>query len=346
MEGGLLGRIWSMRREIAGAALQWSGAGSAFERLARPEGAAILMYHSIADPQAARFVEPRIHMSAKRFERQMAFLSRHRTVVPLSEVVESVAAGRSLPNRTVCITFDDGYLDNLTVAAPILQRLRLPAMLYLPTGYITRGEPQWGDRLNWIFGFRTSNELSLPRAALSEANLAISGERSAARSQIHARLLEAGYDEREELLGELEERLRPAGALPRLTMNWDDVRELRRRYPLFEVGGHSRDHIDLRKHRGVAARSQIRECASDLRRELGIEPEHFSFPYERWCAETRKEVEAAGWRSAVAAGTDYRIVAASDRFAMPRIECPRAMTGLRFKTSGAYPGALAMMGLA
>jgi hypothetical protein len=44
-------------------------------------------------------------------------------------------------------------------------------------------------------------------------------------------------------------------------------------------------------------------------------------------------------------GTAYRITPASDRFALPRVESTGSMTGLRFKTSGAYPGALALLGL-
>jgi hypothetical protein len=90
---------------------------------------------------------------------------------------------------------------------------------------------------------------------------------------------------------------------------------------------------------------QITGCATDLRRELGSEPEHFSFPYARWCAETRDIVIASGWKSAVGMGDGFRIGLASDRYAMPRVESPRTMTELRFKTSGAYPGTLSMLGL-
>jgi peptidoglycan/xylan/chitin deacetylase (PgdA/CDA1 family) len=123
------------------------------------------------------------------------------------------------------------------------------------------------------------------------------------------------------------------------------VRQLERRYPFIEIGGHTRDHIDLTTHRGEPARAQIAACAEDLRRELGAQPRHFSYPYERWCAESRRAVIDAGWLSAVGAGTRPRIDADSDRYAMPRVAAPRTMTQLRFKTSGAYPGAFAVLGL-
>ena len=338
-------RLWSYRRNVAGAALHWSGLGRAYEAAARPTGAIILMYHSVARDEDAAFIEARIRMAPEMFERQMRFLAEHRQVVPLGQVVEEVAAGRSPAAGTVCITFDDGYLDNLTVAAPILEKYRLPATLYLATGYVERAEAQWADTLHWLFNARTRDRLTVPAAGLEAADLGSAARRTAALAVLHAFLLGATRDERTQALAEASRQLAPALRLPRLTLGWDDVRELRRRHPSFEIGGHTRDHIDLRKHGGAACKAQIAGCADDLRRELGGEPRHFSFPYERWDAPARDAVIAAGWRSGVGAGERFRIDAGSDRYAMPRVEAPKSMTGLAFKTSGAYPGALSMLGL-
>jgi peptidoglycan/xylan/chitin deacetylase (PgdA/CDA1 family) len=310
-------------RDAMGAAVHWTGAGRAFEAAARPAGAIILMYHSVAQDAEAKFIEPANHIPPPLFERQMAFLCEHRRVVPLSRLVDDIAAGKSPPAGTVCITFDDGYRDNLTVAAPILEKYRLPATLFVATGYVERGENQWSDTLHWLFTHAAQEIMS--------------------RTALHAKLLEASHGDRIALLEEIRRKL-VAGMPPRLGLDWDEARQLLRRYPLFEIGGHTRDHLDLTKHRGEA-RAQIDGCAEDLRRELGIEPRHFSYPYERWCPETRAAVIASGWASAVGTGPDVRIGRESDRFAMPRVEAPRSMTQLGFKTSGAYPGALNLLGL-
>jgi peptidoglycan/xylan/chitin deacetylase (PgdA/CDA1 family) len=274
------------------------------------------------------------------FAQQMEFLREYRRVVPLAEVVEQVSAGHSPPAGTVCITLDDGYLDTLTVAAPILARLGLPAILYLATGYVERQQAQWADVLRWQIHRRTADRLRVPWTA--PLDLAHPPSRHAAYTVLHQHLLEADEAERTELLAEVGRQLAPTGQPPRITLGWDDVRELRRRYPEIAIGGHTRDHIDLTSKRGAAAREQIEGCAADLRRELGLQPSHFSYPYARWWDETRNLVKAAGWASAVGMGPGIRIMAGSDVFAMPRIETPQTMTELRFKTSGAYPGALAM----
>jgi peptidoglycan/xylan/chitin deacetylase (PgdA/CDA1 family) len=331
--------------DSAGALLHWSGLERVYEAAARPNGAIILMYHSVASDDAAKFVEDRIRMSPETFERQMRFLAAHRRVEPLSRVVDDIAVGTSPAAGTVCITFDDGYLDNLTVAAPILERYRLPATLYLATGYIERAETQWADVLHWLFGSRTRDRLALSAIGLEAADLQSAAGRNAALAVLHSYLLGSTRDERTQVLGDVECQLAPAGKPPRLTLDWDDVRELRRRYPTIEIGGHTRDHVDLRKYGGAVAKAQIAGCAEDLRRELGAEPRHFSFPYERWDAGARDAVVATGWRSGVGAGTRLRIDAGSDRYTMPRVEAPKTMSGLGFKTSGAYPGALSMLKL-
>src|SRR6202008_4899171 len=109
-----------------------------------------------------------------------------------ARLVDDIIAGRTPAAGTVCITFDDGYLDNLTVAAPILEKHGLPATLFLATGYIERAETQWSDRLYWAFSQATSQSL-----------------RASAHRRMHAQLLAASRDGRIALLAEIERRLAP-----------------------------------------------------------------------------------------------------------------------------------------
>jgi len=65
----------------------------------------------------------------------MEWLCAHVRVVPLGEVVAALAGRRPLPQRAVVLTFDDGFRDFYSSAAPVLRDLRLPATIFLPTGY-------------------------------------------------------------------------------------------------------------------------------------------------------------------------------------------------------------------
>lgn len=97
----------------------------------------ILMYHSIShsanDPLA---VHPRM------FARQMQYLAQHGfEVISLRDALSLLMRNANL-RRKIVLTFDDGYHDFLTTAAPVLCQRRFPATLFLVTG-------RAGDTSTW-----------------------------------------------------------------------------------------------------------------------------------------------------------------------------------------------------
>jgi peptidoglycan/xylan/chitin deacetylase (PgdA/CDA1 family) len=89
----------------------------------------ILTYHSISDGNSPLKIPPAL------FVEQMEWLRENVKVAPLHEIITALVERRTLPERTVVLTFDDGYRDFYSVAAPVLRRLRLPAIVFLPTGH-------------------------------------------------------------------------------------------------------------------------------------------------------------------------------------------------------------------
>jgi peptidoglycan/xylan/chitin deacetylase (PgdA/CDA1 family) len=103
-------------------------------------GTPILMYHAFGKSGEApsRYILP-----AQCFERQMAWLKRLRyRVLSLEDYLRYRAEDRLPPARSVVITADDGYLDNYTVAYPILRRYGFPATIFLVSGNV-------GDANRW-----------------------------------------------------------------------------------------------------------------------------------------------------------------------------------------------------
>jgi len=319
--------------ERAQAALSVTGVARLYGAL-RGGAAAILMYHSVADGPEARFVAPGGRLAPEAFARQVRFLARRRRVVSLEGLVADLERGAPIPPRTVALTFDDGYRDNLTVAAPILARYGLPATLFLATGYVERAEPQWVDRLYTAFACRRRRRLEVTPGG-PVRDLDDPGERRAAFQALAQALIVADYPEREPVLARVEEQLAPAERPPRLTLDWDDVRDLARRYPGFELGAHTVDHVDLTSHPERAA-DEARRSADAVARESGARPRFFAFPYNRSSPASGGVVAAAGYRAAV--GGDAVPGPGADRFRLARLDAVVPAGRLRFLTSGAYPG--------
>ena len=98
---------------------------------------AVLMYHKVNDVTGNTVTVP-----VALFDEQMAQLGElgYRPV-SLDDVLSFYLDGVLLPPRAVLITFDDGYLDNLANAAPILGRYGYPAVVFVPIGYIDDSRP-------------------------------------------------------------------------------------------------------------------------------------------------------------------------------------------------------------
>ena len=91
----------------------------------------VVSFHRVND----EFPEDGLTVSSRKFELFCRFFHKHARVVSLSEQVADCHAGRDM-RGTLSITFDDGYLDNFQVAAPILQRLGMPATFFVTTGFV------------------------------------------------------------------------------------------------------------------------------------------------------------------------------------------------------------------
>lgn len=100
----------------------------------------ILIYHQIH--QSPDPLRPEA-LDAKAFDWQMSLLAHHFTVLPLEEAIQCLRDG-TLPARAACITFDDGYRDNIEVALPILLQYGLPATFFIATGFLNGGR-MWHD---------------------------------------------------------------------------------------------------------------------------------------------------------------------------------------------------------
>jgi peptidoglycan/xylan/chitin deacetylase (PgdA/CDA1 family) len=96
-------------------------------------GLRILAYHSVqADARAPMVV------SADSFRRQLEHVSRHFNVITFTQLLQLARddQGVSWQGPLVIVTFDDGYQDNITIAAPILEDFGLSACFFVATGYI------------------------------------------------------------------------------------------------------------------------------------------------------------------------------------------------------------------
>jgi peptidoglycan/xylan/chitin deacetylase (PgdA/CDA1 family) len=116
----------------------------------------IVAFHRVNDDSVAA---DGLTCGSAKFTAFCEFFRKHFQVVSLGEQVEGCRAGRNM-GGTLSITFDDGYLDNFTVAAPILRKLGLPATFFVTTGFIaSQTVAPWDAGVAARFGWMTWEHL-------------------------------------------------------------------------------------------------------------------------------------------------------------------------------------------
>ncbi|CAM4158729.1 polysaccharide deacetylase family protein [Kerstersia similis] len=93
----------------------------------------VLMHHHVSPSPGMITVAPDI------FEDQLAWLARDGWTSLSAAQFSGFLAGQAVPEKSVLITFDDGYLDNWVYAHPLLQRYGMRAVLFQVTGWTHDG---------------------------------------------------------------------------------------------------------------------------------------------------------------------------------------------------------------
>jgi peptidoglycan/xylan/chitin deacetylase (PgdA/CDA1 family) len=273
----------------------------------------VFCYHQVLHAaDAFRPGEP----TATEFAQDVETLDDVFTLLPFGVAVKLLAS-KSLPERAACITFDDGYENNHSLAAPILEKAGVPATFFVAGGAIDDGV-MWNDlvieaivssgrspKIDDAFSF-----LELPAAGSSNAEFV-----AALLMQLKYRSMEERWDVAQRLFVD-----NVSSELPRLMMSRDQVANLAARG--FEVGGHTINHPILKQLSDAEASEEISASLEWVRSVTGTSPKTFAYPNGKtgtdFDARHLKMVADAGFSAA--ASTDWALAKGSTNpYSVPRI---------------------------
>jgi peptidoglycan/xylan/chitin deacetylase (PgdA/CDA1 family) len=256
----------------------------------------ILMYHRVWTPvvDSARLCVTPLH-----FAEHLETLANER-VVPLAELPDTPGG--------IAITFDDGYLDNLEAALPLLEEFRLPATFFITTSVLD-GCEFWWDRVDDITRERERSRSRIERSAPYRLYRRFQNAREMAR----LRGLDQEQLERDEAL---------AGAsvdVPCAEHRKLDEAGLRRlaSSEYAEIGGHTRTHPNLTTLSEQAQREEVAASREQLEAIIGGPVRTFSYPYGAHDEVSVRTAERAGFELACIVGGGG-VTQATDRMRLPR----------------------------
>jgi peptidoglycan/xylan/chitin deacetylase (PgdA/CDA1 family) len=306
------------------------GAYDAVRKVRPSRELAILRYHAVCGVEGHVYAEPAICVTPDAFERHAAYLASRYRVMPLPEAVRCLREGTTLPPNAACITFDDGYADNLA-AARTLHRHGLTATFYITAGCLKGEAPFWPSEIRQL----------VDRAPLPALELEADGRRvriptgTASERKEATRTLARLFKAHTIPVRErLRDQLRSAVGGEETTsfmLTWDEVRDMHRLG--MTIGAHTVTHPNLPNAGPADARKEIVGSRTRLERELDTPVTMFSYPNggaERYMTpEIAGLVREAGFEAATTSRNGFA-GARSDVFALERVQVAEPLEELIF----------------
>ena len=286
---------------------------------ARSHGALVLAYHRVAS------LTPDTHglcVRPERFREHIRYLEDTCTPLTLEDTLWA-ARDNALPPRAVAVTVDDGYLDALTTAAPILCKYHVPATFFVNTESLDQEHEAWHDCVERVL----LTEASLP----SVLDVVVDGrrfewpvmtpeQRLAALFALHGPLMGTTSEGRREVVGRLVSW--SGHALPvrhsHRVMVGDEVRALSG-MPGCAVGSHSAHHLRLPIQPVDVMLAEVRGCRLRLEALLDRPVLSFSYPFGEHSPSVVEAVRATPHLLAVTVERGL-VTAATDPILLPRLE--------------------------
>ncbi len=221
----------------------------------------IFTYHGVQRCDDPVLNADRLQIDPALFEQQIAWIASRYRVLRGSEVVEAIRSGRSWPSRAALVTFDDGYSNNLDVAAPVLRRHGVPAVVFVSTGFVDGSERPWWYQARAL----AAKAGLLPAEVLRREQDLVKQPRAVQRAEVD-----------------------PSAASPFAFLRPDQVPALAAAG--LEVGWHGHAHLACGVEQPLDLADDVRRSA-DAWRSWGIRPlPLFAYPYG---SEPREEDRAS-----------------------------------------------------
>ncbi len=242
----------------------------------------ILMFHRVCPASKTARIQANAGMeiTPEHLEAIIQFFTeRHYEFISMDQMVEYLHTDR-WPQKFVVVTFDDGYVDNITHAYPIFKKHRIPFTLYVTTGFPDAHAILWWYLLEDLLlrqeflmindGF-TQKEFFCPTMAQKEA----------AFYCIRTMIMNAPT---------IEAYMMTVAALfsvygmdlfkktKKLAAKWKQIEEISRD-PLVTIGAHTVNHFSLSKLSPTLARNEIIKSQQIIQSHIQKEVYHFAYPF-------------------------------------------------------------------
>lgn len=242
----------------------------------------ILLYHGVTNVKS-RGIEnySQKHISRESFVEQMKFIKKKCNVLSIDDIIAIKNNGNIFPPYSVIVSFDDGFKNNYSIAAPILDDLHIPTVFYVTSGIVNTDIMFWVDIIEDCINNTEKKNIKLMLDAGVRFDLSSRALKIKAVETIKNYCKKVSYHQKDQVIEELIYVTTVQPSVYRsdnyLKFSWNDLKEIAGN-KLFTIGGHSLYHSILSKLPSEKMKADIHLSLKLLEYHLGKKIVHYSYP--------------------------------------------------------------------
>lgn len=240
----------------------------------------ILMFHRVCSPIPKRIpAGSRLEIPPEKLEEVIIFFKQKGyTFISMEELYQNLLSPHPA-KKFVAFTFDDGYLDNFTVAYPILKQRNIPFTIYIATSFPDRSAQLWWYAIEDLIFTHPQLEIDMGSGKHAFDCTNPSG-RLAAAIFIRRTLKNASPSTLDPLLTSIfsSHGIDVSDLVKEHAMSWRHIEQLNAD-PLVTIGAHTVDHFVLNRLNTAEVRYQVEASRCILSTHLHCSIDHFAYPY-------------------------------------------------------------------
>jgi len=265
----------------------------------------ILMFHRVAEV----FFDVSLLVKRKTFEECLKYITQSYPVISMDFLSQNFDKWENIPDDSFVITFDDGWIDFHDTAYPILTRLKVPATVYLTTGFVSSKCSYWQKRLNYLLVeilaekktlLTKDSIISIPEINLKLREVILNSKVTEVTFKFIDYLKEFTHDKILKTITDLEvflesHSIKIDNNKERPFVNWDELNHIKE--PDISFGSHTVNHMILTNEQTDVVEKEIRKSKEIIEKETGRDVIHFCYPNGNNNDDT-KEIVAKSYKSA------------------------------------------------
>lgn len=331
------------KKNILSAFLCWTGLLYLVrKRSTNPNNLIILAYHRVMpEIDDFQFDNKLISATPSQFEWQVKYIKSNYNLISFEHLALLRRSGQPVPERSIIITFDDGFDDNYLYAYPILKKHNAKASFFISTDYIGSEKIFWFDWVVFLCNKLKEDIVIKVDPSGESVHLYMEQDKTEMIQSCLSFLKRINDEDRKKAIKQLELSV-PLDVVDSKfsrAMSWDMVKEMHDG-ELAEIGSHAKSHAILSQLNDEDLNDEVNDSRKIISEKLSSTCSTLSYPVGGATAYNDNVVEAvkkAGYGYAVTYMPGLNILGETSDYLLKRLHVEKYVKPYRFKAMLEFP---------